>query len=468
MARIAVLLIFATRAWACVCGGNWPSAKQMWKQAPAVFLGTVTDASPEGNPRDLMFQEQSVRIRVDEAFKGVIAGQTIALYQGADDCSGKFALGERAVFYLYPGSTAGSWLVPWCTRAMGSGEQGGDDLLFLHGLPKSAIGTRLSGEVELYEDSPQQAFKKVGGIPNVRVKISGPLGFTIEAVTNSSGVYEKYGLRPGVSSVRIEVPKGLKIKFPVINGSSPLKWDDSAVILAREGGASVDFVLQADTRVSGRMLDAEGRPRKDVCIDLESVEGRGENGARPFDCSKSNGKFQMSTMAPGKYWLVARDEVKQGRIRSKSTLYYPGVRDRTQAAIISIEAGKYVDHVDIILPSDERRYKIAGKFQFVDGVPVGGATVTFTTATIGYTESTETSPDGSFGMFVLAGVEGQLDGRRSVFEPVLRKCPGFRVEPRKRGLFSFMDATPIPLLVDSNRESLELKLPFASCESWPK
>ena len=465
--RFALLLIFTARSWACACAGNWPSVKQAWKDTPAVFLGTVALATPDGDPLQLMFQEQFVRIRVEEPFKGVFAGQTIELHEGPDDCSAKFKTGQRAVFYLYPGTTQGSWIVPACTHALGSAEPAGDDLLFLRALPKSAIGTRLSGAVELYEDSPEQAFKRVGGVPNVRVNISGPLEVTREVTTNVNGVYELYGLRPGRYMVSIEVPSGLRIGFPVVTGSAPVQGNDSAVDLTPDGGANVDFVLKADTRLSGRMLDANGMPLADVCVDLEPLQGRGENGARFFDCSKTGGVFKMAMMPAGKYWLVARDHVTLSHLQSESTLYYPGVRNREQATIVSVEAGKYLDHLDIRLPSDEKRHRVQGRFQFADGAPVASATVTFVASKSGYTETVKTSADGSFAMSVVAGMEGQLRGQLSVMEWILRRCPEFRVEPRRRGLFRFMVANPIPLSVDSDNADLKLALDSPSCKSWP-
>jgi hypothetical protein len=465
-ARFVLLAIFAARAWACSCGGNWPSVKQAWSNAPAVFLATVAVAEPDGDGLELMFQEQLVHIRVEEAFKGVFAGQTIELHQGADDCSAKFRTGQSAVFYLYTGRTQG-WVVPACTHAVGSAEPGGDDLLFLRALPKSAVGTRLSGAVDLYEDSPQQAFKRVGGIPGVRVSISGQVGPPREVATNASGTYELYGLPPGSYSVRIHVPSGLKIKFPVVTGSAPVKGNESALKLDKDGGVSVDFVLQADTKLSGRMLDAKGSPVKGVCIDLEPLEGRGKNGARFFDCSKASGLFKMEMMPPGKYWLVARDEVTRDRLKSKSTLYCPGVRERERGTVVAVEAGKYLSDLEIRLPSEEKRYKIQGQFQFADGAPVAGATVIFTSPKSGYTETTETHADGSFGLSIVAGMEGQLDGRLGVMESILGRCPEFQVEPRRSGLIRFMDASPVPLLGDSDREDLRLTLASPSCKSWP-
>jgi hypothetical protein len=204
-----------------------------------------------------------------------------------------------------------------------------------------------------------------------------------------------------------------------------------------------------------------------VCVDLEPLEGRGENGARFFDCSKEGGIFRMTMMPPGKYWLVAQDEVELDRLKSKSTLYYPGVRNRQSAGVVSIEAANYIANLDIRLPSDEKRHKIRGLFQFSDGAPVANATVTFTSPQSGYSETTHTGEDGSFGLSAVAGMVGQLTGQLSVLEPILRSCPEFRVEPRRRGLFRFMDASPISLSVASDSEDLKLRLTSPSCKSWP-
>jgi hypothetical protein len=218
--RFVLLLIIAMRVRGCECGGDWPSVKQAWRNAPFVFLGTVDLADPDRDSRETIFQEQSVRIRVDQAFKGVTTGQTIELHEGADDCSAKFRTGQRAVFYLQRGGAPGSLVVPWCTRSLGNPARFGDDLLFLRQLPKSATGTRLSGEVDLYEDSAREAFRRVGGVPRVSVKISAPNGSTIVTKTNVDGAYEVYNLRPGKYSIGITAPKGFKIAFPVVEGSA--------------------------------------------------------------------------------------------------------------------------------------------------------------------------------------------------------------------------------------------------------
>jgi hypothetical protein len=464
--RFILLLMLGTRAWGCSCGGTWASVKQAWKQAPFVFLGTVESANPDGDPRQMEFQEQSVRIRVDEGFKGSVAGQTFEQHEGASDCDAKFRTGQRAVFYLF-GKTLESSHVAACTHSLGSADPGGDDLLFLRGLPKSAKGTRLSGEVELYEESGSDAFHRVRGLADIPVKISGPKGSRVEARTNADGVYEQYNLPPGKYSVSITVPKGLRVKFPVVTGSPPDSRNEAGVELPVDGGVSVGFVLEADTKVTGRLLDAKGNPINGVCLDLEPVKGRGDNGARFFDCSKDSGKFKMEMMPPGQYWLVARDERKGDGFKSKSTFYYPSTRDRNHATIISIEAGKYSESLDMQIPASERRHRVTGRMQFADGAPVPHATVTFTSDQRGYTETTETVEDGSFGFLVVAGIEGSLKGQVGIFPQIWQSCPEFKVRPSARGMIRIMDAVPVQLLNAADHEDVRLILPFGSCKVWP-
>jgi hypothetical protein len=214
-------------------------------------------------------------------------------------------------------------------------------------------------------------------------------------------------------------------------------------------------------------MDVNSLPIKDACIDLEPLEGRGENGARFFDCSKADGVFEMEMMPPGRYWLIARDEIKVNQLKSKSTLYYPGVRDRDNAKIVSVELGKFVEHLDITLPSDEKRYQFTGRMEFADGGPVAHAKVTFTSSQHGYKETTETGRDGSFGLSVVAGMEGQLDGELGVLEPILRSCPELNVGTKVRGLIHIMDATSIPLASVSDRSDLRLVRSSPSCKAWP-
>ena len=458
-------LLFAAHATACSCGGVWPSAKQAWQQSPVVFLGTVEVADPDKGTSDITFVEQRARIRVDEAFKGVTNGQAFEMLLGGTDCSAKFRTGQKAVFYLRGGKTPDTWYVPPCTHSLGSAEPLGDDLLFLRGLPRSAEGTRFSGEIAFYEASPTDSFHRIGGAAGVKINIRGEKGFIKQAVTNAAGVYEVFGLPSGKYSVEFLVPAGWKTTFPIIGGASQQRFNNGTVDLPPNGGVNVSFVLEADTRLSGYVLDSDGERRDHICLALDALAGRSENGAFHFTCSKDGGVFSMEDMPPGKYVLLTHDEIPVGSKRSKSTLYYPGVRDRQKASVITVEAGKYVHDVVLRLPSDEQRYTLSGQVQFADGVPASSVTLTFTSEPHGYTETTITSRDGTFALSVVPGIEGQLAASFGVMMPILAKCPEVHAGPRTRGMFRFIDATPITIKSDSDHLELKLELPSPSCKA---
>ncbi|MEQ1885383.1 MAG: carboxypeptidase-like regulatory domain-containing protein [Bryobacteraceae bacterium] len=175
----------------------------------------------------------------------------------------------------------------------------------------------------------------------------------------------------------------------------------------------------------------------------------------------------MEMMAPGKYILTGRDDVTIAGAKSKSTFYYPGVRDRNRAKVITVAAGNYVRDLEIRLPQDEKRYRIAGTVLFSDGFAVKGATIEFASAEPGYAENTTSNADGSFALTALAGVQGQLKVELPVFLPMLRNCPEWKVGPREQGMMRFIEAPATAITMDEDRIDLTIELPSPSCKAVP-
>jgi len=452
--RYSVLLaIIAGQAWGCVCGAPWPSVKDDWKDAPVVIYGTVVFANPETGE---LFKPQVVRIRADQAFKGASVGQVFEMPLGGTDCDAKFKLGAHSVLFLYPGEK-GTWGVIPCR-----GSTGPDALAFLRELPKSAEGTRLSGEVELYEQTAKDPFRRIGGVAGVLVKITDDHGTVQDVVTNQDGVYEIYGLAPGTYSASMAAPPGLRIKFPLTTGSQPVKGKESAVVLEANAAVTIGFVLEADTRLSGRVVGAPARPH--LCFQLEPIDEPG--GRLGFDCAKDDGTFAMELMAPGKYRLVANEDIEIDGHKSTSTLYYPGVRPRQEAAVMTVEAGKYVTGLNWSLPSNEKRVTLSGRAEYADGVPVQGG-VTFSSEQNGYTEQAAIRSDGSFAFSVVAGMKGEVSAGTALISTRLPSCPQFQVS-QERGMLATAETPRLTLTAGSDHRDLKLVLPFAHCESRPR
>ena len=346
--RLALMLMAAARTWACVCTGNELSVKEAWEKTPAVFLGTVEMADPDSQT---MFQAQAVRIRVDEAFKGVSAGQTIQLHQGTSDCDAKFRTGHRAVFYLYPGRTPGSWSLSGCTHSFGRADPPGDDLLFLRGLPGSLRKNRLAGEITLYENSVSEGFRQSRVLSGIHVYFRSA-NHSAEAVTNENGVYEFYDLPPDHYRIVIDVPKGLRIKFPIIAGGEgrrdrfeDLRVTEPVVELGGDTAADVSFLLIVDNQISGRVLDSSGKPVKDVCVHLNPAVGETDRGFLISKCAEDDGSYQLKDMPSGRY-LITAQRWANGRLQT-SKIFYPGTTERENAVVVTIGSGAHLDGFDI-------------------------------------------------------------------------------------------------------------------------
>jgi hypothetical protein len=464
-------LIVEGHALACVCAG-WPSAKQAWEGSPVVFLGYVERADPNPDSLQSMIGEQTVSVRVDEPFKGVHAEQTLVLAQEGNDCSPKFKEGERALFYLHSGGSKDVWEAPGCHRTR-SLEYAADDLLFLRALPASARKNRFSGEIDLYENSAAVGFRRSRPLPGIRVTLSSG-NRTIETISNADGVYELYDLPPSKYSVAIEVPETMKIQFPIIFGAGvsrdrirDLSSKSPQIDLGSASGVGVDFVLFFNNQMSGRVLGPEGKPMQDVCLDLEPASEQAGRNFHVFDCTKSDGSYKMEDMSAGQYVIIANN---RGRISASAPfpkLFYPGTTNREQAEVVTIGNGEHLKDLDMHVPALEKRVKISGRLQFIDGTPVSDQYVIFESRDPGYTERASTTKDGSFDLAIISGRPGELHGEMTVFQGEAAKCPQFNSAIRPGALLGKLSTAPSVVSGDSDQREVVLVIPARSCKHWP-
>ncbi len=431
-----------------------------------MFLGVVDRTDPPFREGLAWIPAQTVWVTVVEPFKGAAQGRQFVLKQPGHGCAPKFRAGERVVFYIEP-SGGDAWEAHGCHRTRVLADAA-DDLLFLRNLPRSAASNRLSGVVSHFEDSHAGDFRKVAAIAGLTVKISGKDG-PREAVTDADGVYEVYGLPPGDYTVGINPPPGLKIKFPMfagaaIKGFARTRLDSASVTLNERSAASVDFVLVEDTSISGKVLDPDGRPMKDVCLDMEPSTGGAKN-FRVFDCTKEDGSYLLKDMPSGSYLIVAN---RTSSITAKSPFratYYPGVNDKSAATVVAVARGEARTGIDIRIPKVEPRIALSGKVQFSDGVPVPNASLVLMVAGR-RADGSRTGLDGKFQFAALQGGSGKLRAEILTFMQVADQCPEWR--PKSPTLLFTIASVPVSISTDRDRQSILLTLPVPSCKAWPE
>lgn len=407
-------------AWGCSCDRP-PSAPDAFNDSGLVFVGRVTGLRVSaGNKRSSDASVQTATVRVVEAFKGVAAGDEVAIRHELSPCNGAIPSGDDGrtdggapvlwLFYLHPAAQPGTWDIPPCHRSrLARDASAADDFLFLRGLPESRKRTRISGTIVRTGREPATG---------VGVRVIAKDGLTVETTTDANGVYETFGWAPGV--YRVEIAGGVgkaRVRWRQPFGRpkdlrKTWKLKSYEIELDENVGAGVDFELQVSSSVTGRVLDPEGRPIRDVCVALD-VPGETASG-----CSDETGTYELEWAPAGTYYLVANPEGRVSAGRPFPRVYFPDKLTREEAKQVTLSDGDRLTGMDIHVPQMARLLRIAGRVEFSDGTPVRGAQVEFksdvraddngTDMAAAYSETSETNPNGEFVLEVPAGRTGEI------------------------------------------------------------
>jgi hypothetical protein len=118
----------------------------------------------------------------------------------------------------------------------------------------------------------------------------------------------------------------------------------------------------------------------------------------------------MKLLKPGRYYLGVRIAGSAGATYPQT--YYPGVKDRSQATVITIGEGQRIELEELILPARFIERTLNGIVVDADGTPVAGATVwlkerQYNDSDMPYRR--ETDSEGRFSYPVYEGIKYELN-----------------------------------------------------------
>ncbi|HEV2859969.1 MAG TPA: hypothetical protein VGX48_03105 [Pyrinomonadaceae bacterium] len=470
----ALLLLCPAAAEACSCTG-YPTVCQAYAGADAVFVGTVQSVESvnvkKGEDGREYYESQLARVSVERVFKNM--KQTEVVFRaGNSSCDTVYEEGQRRLFYAYYDAEDKTWAVRPCDRSSDI-ESAADDLAYLQGLPASAERTRLAGTLIHYEDEPGEGFNNVGSLNGVRVRAVGAQK-TYETHTSADGLFEFNGLPPGSYSVVPDVPRGLKMRFPMFYGEVERSADGGVrVVLKEKSCAGVNFVYSADTNIAGRVFGADGRPLKDVCLCL-MPEDRKVAANWNFDCTDEQGRYQLNDIPPGRYRIVLNDDGKISSDEPFPTAYHPGVFERERATVIVVTEGTNLKDFDIHIPRQEATRVIQGVLLFEDGRPAADEFVEFhpDAPAAGYDSEAaraKTDDRGRFSLTVLEGFKGRLLGAMITYSGEYLNCPKLeRILKRMGDSVHEVETPSVKMEVTSDVQGVRLVFPFPSCAKAKK
>ena len=395
----------ANEASACSCVPLRPVCEGVGS-ASAVFVGRVVGGAEQktaddGKGNKVKYDVGTIHFAVEEVFSGVIGSKVdIRSGTGGGDCGYWFKRGERYIVYAY-GDAKKGYGTNICTRTRPVA-QAAEDLSYLRQLPPKGTGGRLYGIVAKpsYDKEADGTERKPEGLPGITVTAKNGRGKKLTAVTDAEGNYEFNALEPGEYEVQADLPDYYyRDQYSVRE------------LHINDRGCGIEhFAAVVDGRVSGRVVDAEGKAVKRLEVGLVSADV--EEVYRPFRergtaYTDDEGRFEIERMPPGRYLLGVNLGNSPSSEHPYPRTYYPGVPGRNEAAVIEIGLGQKQSVRELRLPPRIVERRVQGVVIWPDGTPAAGADVHMTHINRpGFTVNGWPKADAQ-GRFTLTGLDGQ-------------------------------------------------------------
>jgi hypothetical protein len=180
----------------------------------------------------------------------------------------------------------------------------------------------------------------------------------IGTITGSDGKFTLRDVDPGTYALAVE-----REGYVVARGQS-----QTVQVQAGQTTADLKLKLQRTGAISGRILDADGDPISNVSVVVSAA--RASKDARSetrYATTNDRGEYRMFQIAPGEYRLSATYAPRSGfdgvRIQPAATagtapssggeayptMYYPGLTDSRQAAVVKVDQGADLQGFDLQL-----------------------------------------------------------------------------------------------------------------------
>ncbi|HXQ72753.1 MAG TPA: carboxypeptidase regulatory-like domain-containing protein [Pyrinomonadaceae bacterium] len=243
-------------------------------------------------------------------------------------------------------------------------------------------------------------------VQGVNVTLRSNDGTASSKLTNYRGVTDAKG------QYRIaDVPPG---RYLVTPAATAFVTDDASVgertLIVSKGETieDIDFSLIRGGVITGKVLDADGRPVIEEDVYVFSPRDPGLGAFRPATVTDDRGVYRIFALKPGDYTVAAgRNDIlgNSGRRPSGNLFvrtYYPGVTQAAQAKRIEVSDGSEATNVDIVISRSLTPHTASGLIvigetgQPLSNVPVSVTHIVGPNATMISSRGVVTNDQGEF------------------------------------------------------------------------
>jgi hypothetical protein len=345
---------------ACASNPYTPPVCEMYGKSKAVFVGKVTGIT------ELKKENTNSDFRIDfqvrEAFLGVkdLTRVSVVLSGARIEYCG-FETGKIFLVYAYKGSNGFSIDAGTRTRPI---TEAGEDLEFLRNLSKVKKGVRIYGTImQAVKSSLEEDNKDPVRGMQLRLENINEKSRIFYGATDEDGNYELKGIPGGkykISPAR-----------PLVGYDLSPEVGFGQVDVNDKGCVGYNFTLTTNNKFIGKVIDAEGKPVSHTYVEILSVNAKRPNGyiGKEYTNTNSDGTFYAYNITPGLYTLSVNYSNPPSDRTPFPTVFYPGVKDRSQAAIVEIRTGEEISDFEFRLPHPLEQRIIKGSVVWADGTP---------------------------------------------------------------------------------------------------
>jgi 5-hydroxyisourate hydrolase-like protein (transthyretin family) len=406
---LLIVLVLPRPSAACSCVESGAACEDYWK-ASAVFLGRVESIARQTvkSPSQMPLR-RVVTMTVIEAFSGVQKGTVeVTTGSGGGDCGFAFREGADYVVYAQRSASGGGLTVSLCSRTR-EVSRAGDDLQYARAIASGApIRARVSGDVVLATRSlSHRPVPEPRPLPNVAVRLERD-GQSTRVMTGADGRFSAEGLMAGRYTARLELSEGLYAEM----------WPKTIDLRDDRSCAEVHATAYPDGRVTGRVIDATGRPVVGLTMELTVAVGLDDplGPERLRDLTDSDGRYEIAHAPAGRFIVGINTQRSRDGGLPEPRLFYPGVSSLTSATGVTLKAGERVALRDFVLPRDIVVVPVSGIVLDSAGRPAANALVYLkgqAEADYILTEPAVTDASGRFTLAAIAGRSYRLFAERS-------------------------------------------------------
>ena len=394
-----LLLCLSENTAACTCVDS-PSPWASFQATPVVFVGLVRSIEEETAEINRFGNIEKVRTAltahfvVEEGLKG-ISNQEVDVVTGGGggDCGYHFKSGERYLVYAYgterealsssmsrtviggrsSSKQIGALTTSICSRTQPL-SQAQDDLDLIRAVIKGKPQARIFGTVhefvsKLGDFEKDAEYKPKTGLT---IKAEGVSG-KYEAITDSGGRFRLDNLKPGKYKVTLILPPAYGMRY------SFEKNEFEAQVTQGCWGGEVDFTIQTNGSIRGRVYDAQGKPvGEQVQVSIIAYESAGNNMnviKSRSEYTDEQGRYDFDGVPPGRYLLGINIADVPDKDTPYSKIYYPSGSTPAQATVITLAEGQKLDDFDFHLPPPLTERTITGTVYLQNGKPAASATL---------------------------------------------------------------------------------------------